>query len=457
MNQKLPFSADMECSDWHYWQMEVAPDVKAILDCLQDPAILLNNDYRILMANRAYEERYGDGRKLRRRHCYEVSHRYQVPCDMAGEQCPLKHSRETGQPTRVLHVHHTPRGQEFVNVEMLPIKGDDGSISHFIEVMRPSTIAATHSEHGGLVGVSKAFQAMVAAIDRVAPTETSVLLLGESGTGKEVAARTIHERSVRAEGPFVPVECAGLAESLFESELFGHTKGAFTGASSEKIGLVEAAKGGTLFLDEIGEVSMAEQVKLLRLLETRQFRRVGSTDAREADFRLVCATNTDLESMVADGTFREDLYYRINVFEIPLPPLRERCEDLPLLVETLLKRMNSDKQMSEEALAQLERHSFPGNIRELRNVLERALLMCDGDTILPDHLPARIRSDGSISATTTRFGAIKPLADIEQDYLLHALATYDGDRKSLAARLGLSERALYRKLAALKTPNTEQP
>jgi transcriptional regulator with PAS, ATPase and Fis domain len=431
--------------------MEVAPDVKAILDCLQEPAILLNDEYRILMANEAYEARYGDGRRLRRRHCYEVSHRYQVPCDLAGEQCPLKHSRETGQPTRVLHVHHTPRGQEYVNVETLPIRGDDGSISHYIEVMRPSTIAATRGDHDGLVGVSKAFQVMVAAIDRVAPTETSVLLLGESGTGKEVAARTIHDRSARADGPFVPVECAGLAESLFESELFGHTKGAFTGASSEKIGLVEAAKGGTLFLDEIGEITMAEQVKLLRLLETRQFRRVGSTDAREADFRLVCATNTDLESMVADGTFREDLYYRINVFEIPLPPLRKRGDDLPLLVEALLKRMNSAKRVSDEVLVQLGQHPFPGNIRELRNVLERALLMCDGDTILPDHLPARIRPGNTAAAESARFGEIKPLADIEQDYLRHAIATFDGDRKTLAARLGLSERALYRKLAALKS------
>ncbi len=431
--------------------MKIQPELRAVLDCLDDPAILLSNEYRILMANDAYERVYGDGQVLRRRHCYEVSHQYNVPCDLAGELCPLKASRESRQPTRVLHVHHTPRGQEYVNVETRPVFNENGSIDAFIEIMKPSHIANTKPGRQGLVGKSRAFQAMVGKIDRVATSETSVLLVGETGTGKELAAQTIHERSARAAGPFVPVECAGLTESLFESELFGHAKGAFTGALNEKTGLVEAADGGTLFLDEIGEIPLNEQVKLLRLLETRQFRRVGSIDARDADFRLVCATNRDLDAMVEAGTFRHDLLFRLNVFEIDLPPLRQRHEDLPILIESMLERLGKSgtKAFAPETMDCLATYPFPGNVRELRNVVERALLMCDGDTVLPDHLPDKYCRQASLAQRDSE--DIRTLADVERDYLRRALVHYNGDRRGLAVQLGISERALYRKIAALRT------
>jgi DNA-binding NtrC family response regulator len=247
----------------------------------------------------------------------------------------------------------------------------------------------------------------------------------------------------------VPVECAGLTESLFESELFGHAKGAFTGATSEKTGLVEAADGGTLFLDEIGEVPLNEQVKLLRLIETRQFRRVGSIEPRSADFRLVCATNRDLDAMVAAGTFRQDLLFRLNVFEIALPPLRERHDDLPILIDSILRRLGrqGDVRFADETIACLGGYPFPGNVRELRNVVERALLMCDGDRVLPSHLPARY-CGGNAQAKPAK--GLRTLQQVERDYLRQALATFDGDRRGLASALGVSERALYRKLAALK-------
>lgn len=429
--------------------MNIAPDVQAILNALGAPAILLSRDYRILLANQEYEAIYGDGQSLRRRHCYEVSHGNSVPCDMAGEHCPLKQCLETKQTARVLHVHHTPRGQEYVNVETWPVKDADDEIMYFVEVLRPSTIARTDAGTG-LVGISPAFQRTLGFIDRVAPTDTTVLLLGESGTGKEVMAHTVHQRSERKSGPFVPVECTGLPDALFESELFGHVKGAFTGANSEKFGLVEAAAGGTLFLDEVGDIQLGDQVKLLRLLETRQFRRVGSTDPRTVDFRLICATNKDLASMVKKGSFREDLYYRLNVFEITLPPLRERREDLLPLIESMLQRQNSKLTFSVEALACLKTYDFPGNIRELRNVVERAVLMCDGSSILPDHLPTKFceRLGGVGEASSVR--QIRSISDVETDHIKNALRLHTGDRRSLAKNLGISERALYRKISELK-------
>jgi len=434
--------------------MNIGPDVKSILNALGAPAILLGKDYRILLANRDYEAIYGDGRLLRQRKCYEVSHGNSVPCDLAGEHCPLKQCLETRQTASVLHIHHTPRGQEYVNVETWPIKGDDDEILYFVEVLRPSTIANVEAGKG-LVGKSPAFQRILQLVDRVAPTDTNVLLLGESGTGKEVIAQTIHERSQRESGPFVPVECTGLPRSLFESELFGHVKGAFTGANTEKTGLVEAAAGGTLFLDEIGDIPLSEQVKLLRLLETRQFRRVGSTEPRTTDFRLICATNKDLHAMVEQGSFREDLYYRLNVFEIALPALRERREDLPALIDSLLRRLHSDLRFSAEALRCLETYPFPGNIRELRNVLERAALMCDGDTILADHLPARFcqpADDGNEIGDARKIRTIK---EVETDHIMQALRLHEGDRRSLAAKLGISERALYRRISELKDQLSE--
>ncbi len=430
--------------------MEIGADVQAILDCLPDPAILLSRDYRILMANEAYQDLYGDETPLRRRHCYEVSHRYTVPCDLAGEQCPLRQSLETGQASRVLHVHHTPRGQEYVNVETRPVRNSSGEIVYFVEVMQPSDIAHARGGQEGLVGRSKSFRHMLDQVDRAAPTDTTVLLLGESGTGKELIARTIHERSKRSDGPFVPVECTGLPEALFESELFGHVKGAFTGATSEKIGLIESANGGTLFLDEVGEIPLSDQVKLLRLLETRCFRRVGSTDSRRADFRLVCATNKDLGAMVAAGTFRADLYYRINVFDILMPPLRNRVEDIKPLAKSIISQLrpNADVALSDDALAVLRGYAFPGNVRELRNALERSLLMCDGAEILPQHLPEYVR--GSEAQANSDPDEIRSLEDVENRYLSRTLARYTGDRKSLAAKLGISERALYRKISGLR-------
>ena len=279
---------------------------------------------------------------------------------------------------------------------------------------------------------------MVELLRRAAPSRVPILLSGESGTGKELCARAIHEASDRSDGPFVAVECSGLGETLFESELFGHAKGAFTGAHVRKPGLLEAARGGTLFLDEVGDIPLPLQVKLLRLLETATYRAVGEVTVRKADFRLVCATHRDLSTMVAAGSFRSDLYYRINAFPIELPPLRERREDVPLLCEVMLR--GTGKQLSEAAIRALCRYAFPGNVRELRNVLDRAVLLSDGPTINLDHLPLHVRELSSVrpeSEGPLHFGEpVLPLAEVERRYLQWASEHFAKDRGALAKALG---------------------
>ena len=429
------------------------PDAPALLESFTGPAVLLDLDYGIRIANRAYRDLYGDGRPLERRHCYEVSHGFKMPCDQAGESCPIHASLESGAPQRTLHVHHTPHGEELVEVETRPVRDAEGRTSSFLEIHRPVRVAGPRAGRHELVGRSPAFLKTLALLQRVAPSNTTVLLLGESGTGKDLVARAIHNASGRAGKPLVPVECSGLTETLFESELFGHQKGAFTGAVASKIGLVEAAAGGTLFLDEIGDVPPGLQVKLLRLLETRMYRRVGSVEPQHADFRLICATNQDLEVMLSEGTFRQDLYYRISTFPIALPPLRQRLEDLPLLIERLLRHIQPHRSfsLSAGAMACLQAYWFPGNIRELQNILERAALLCDGDSILPEHLPAGVvEAHGRITETPEDSEQVLPLQVVEERYLRRVLARSSDDRAELARKLGISERTLYRKAKALR-------
>ena len=400
------------------------------------PMIVLDPDYNILAANTAYQRQFASvGKPFIGHKCYQVSHHYDVPCDQAGEHCPMKKAQELRGPDRVLHIHHTPRGPEHVDVELRPILDEDGVITAYVERLAVVRSVSAQPSDEGLVGRAPAFNAALSALQRVAPSMLPVLLLGESGTGKELFARAVHEASERASGPFVVVDCSGLTETLFESELFGHEKGAFTGATARKPGLVETAQGGTLFLDEIGDVPLGMQVKLLRLIESGTYRRVGSIDTLHANFRLVAATHKPLEVMMAQGEFRQDLYYRISAFPIVLPPLRERADDIALLVNSFLQRAEAGKRtltIEPDALVQLQQHDWPGNIRELRNVLERARLFADDGVIRSAHLPAAPRSlavvpDGGATLATL-------------------LATFKGTRSELAASLRISERTLYRRL-----------
>jgi transcriptional regulator with PAS, ATPase and Fis domain len=424
-------------------RLRAPPELASFLEGLPEPRIIVDTDYRVVAANRAYRDRYSSGEKIVGRRCHEVSHGYDRPCDESGESCPLRAARLSGHVERVLHIHHTPRGDEHVQVELTPVTKGRGQPVLFVERMEPLATTAASSSDVGLVGRAPAFTGMLALVARVAPTDTSVLLLGETGTGKEMVARAIHAASARAGAPFITVDCSGFAETLFESELFGHERGAFTGALARKTGLVEAAAGGTLFLDEVGDITLGLQVKLLRLLETGAFRRVGGIEPLHADFRLIAATHRDLGGMVREERFRSDLYFRIAAFPVTLPPLRARRSDIGLLAESLLERISQGRHrtLSSEALAYLQGYDFPGNIRELRNILERASLLADGEHIGREHLPGEAQARGRSPGLT--------LEDAERRALTEALRTHAGSRRGLAAALGISERTLYRKLRRL--------
>jgi DNA-binding NtrC family response regulator len=425
-------------------------ELASFLEGFTEPRIALDDNYRILAANRAYRCEFESCQSVIGRLCYEVSHHIDTPCDQAGESCPLQISRASGQAQRVLHLHHTAHGEEHVDVETTPITDQTGRVAFFVETMRVVRHASVHPAAQGLVGRSAPFERMLARVMRVAPSMASVILLGESGTGKELVARVIHEASPRMQGPFVTLDCSGLTETLFESELFGYEKGAFTGATHRKPGLVESASGGTLFLDEVGELPLSQQVKLLRLLETGTFRRVGSVETLRTNFRLVSATHRNLAAMVKDGQFRPDLYYRINTFPVRIPSLRERSEDIPLLATSMLERVAPKRalRLSPAALKTLAGLPFEGNIRELRNLMERASLLVDGDEIEPRHLlDTEDEPAPGLPAVLPPGDAEWPtLAELEQRYLAWAIAHHHGDRPSLARRLGISERTLFRKL-----------
>ncbi|MGP0015844.1 sigma-54 interaction domain-containing protein [Pseudomonas sp.] len=411
------------------------------------PTIVLDTDYNIVAANTAYQRQFGvEGRPHVGAKCFRVSHQFAVPCDQAGEHCPMRKAHESRLPERVLHIHHTPRGPEHVDVELRPLLDEQGEVVGYVERLNTVTVASAQPQHQGLVGRSAPFKEALSALQRAAPSPIPVLLQGESGTGKELFARALHEGSPRAGGPLVVVDCTGLTETLLESELFGYEKGAFTGALQRKIGLAEAAHGGTLFLDEIGEVPLAMQVKLLRLIESGSFRPVGSLRTVHSDFRLVCATHKPLKDMVSAGSFRQDLFYRISAFPIRLPALRERSDDLPLLIDSLLQRLapTAVPRIDPLAMKALGLHDWPGNIRELRNVLERARLFTDDGVIRVVDLPAELRRETAATTPQRRRGR----NELEQ--LAHALAMFDGSRSELAKTLGMSERTLYRRLQALE-------
>ena len=302
-----------------------------------------------------------------------------------------------------------------------------------------------------IIGTSEALQSVFRLVEKVAATNTNILVEGESGTGKELIARAIHHHSTRAARPFIAINCGALPETLLESELFGHTKGAFTGATANKPGLLRAAEGGTIFLDEIGEISPAMQVKLLRAVQEHEVLPVGATAPVPFDARIICATNRDLEKEVEGGRFREDLFYRLNVIEIHLPPLRERREDIPLLVRHFITRTaheqsEAEKAIEPEAMSALINYRWPGNVRELQNAVERAFTL-SGERIDLDSLPPRVREAAGAGVALRDPDGLRPtLAEIERRHLLETLASVNQDKARAANILGIDLSTLYRKL-----------
>ena len=419
--------------------------IQSMINAIDKPTIFITPDYVIHAVNQLYRDTYQRDVVTGQSHCFKISHNNSVPCDQAGESCPLAECQQTKRASSVVHNHVTQYGESFCQILMKPVLDDDGMTLGYLEILERINYASTTAGKHKLIGNSPAFRSMLKQIGRAAPADIAVLLQGETGTGKELVAQAIHDSSTRKDNPFVVIECTGLAETLFESELFGHEKGAFTGASASKKGLIDVANGGTVFFDEIGDVPLSMQVKLLRLLETGSFRPVGSLKQRQSDFRLVCATHKNLKEMVENGQFRRDLYYRIAGFPIMLPALHQRKDDIPELCQHFLMQTgHSDKHFHKETMAILKRYDFPGNIRELRNIVEQSALLSVDDEITPADLPMHLTKKDVAGVDSVH--RLQTLDEAEEAYLIQVVADFDGTPEALAEILGVSTRTLYRKL-----------
>lgn len=322
------------------------------------------------------------------------------------------------------------------------------------EVERLRDEVEERQQLGRMVGRSDVMRTVFRTVERIAKAEATVLVTGESGTGKELVARAIHDLSPRAEGPFIAVNCGAIPSELIESELFGHEKGAFTGATERRVGRFEAANSGTLFLDEIGELDQAVQVKLLRVLQERTFERVGSSQSMTVDVRIVTATNRDLQEEIKNGNFREDLYYRVAVVPVALPALRERREDIRLLAKTFLARLGPEKKLSPAAIGSLENYTWPGNVRELENAIEYSIALCESDTIDQDDLPISVGRSGQAEALREEWrqgdvGFEEAVERFEIDILREALESNRWNQTKTADALRITRRVLKLKMDKL--------
>jgi transcriptional regulator with PAS, ATPase and Fis domain len=427
-------------------------ELESIIEAHDQPFVVIDQHYRIVAANRRYCANHGvEAGEIIDRFCHEVSHHSPRPCHENGEDCPHRAVFATGVASEVVHVHFHHHDQaERVRIRGLPIRGADGSLL-LGEIVYPLESEQYLScEDMRMVGHSPAFLACIDSLARMAESEASILLYGESGVGKELAARYVHEHSSRSGGPFVAINCAAVPENMFENELFGHERGAFTGSTGQKQGLFELANGGSLFLDEVAEIPLALQAKLLRVLETGEFRRVGGTATLHADVRIISATNRNLLHKIDIKRFRQDLYYRLAGIDIVLPSLRQRREDIPALAEAILAKLTAGRpgrrHIGKAALAKLKGYDFPGNIRELRNVLQRALVLSREGQIDEDAIRFENESASLVAQAANPPRQSPSLKGVEKDYIRELLDKHGGHRRTVADLLGISERSLYRKL-----------
>ncbi|MEN8178745.1 MAG: sigma-54-dependent Fis family transcriptional regulator [Pseudomonadota bacterium] len=468
------------------------------VDTHNRPFVVIGRDFTVVSVNKAYENTFQVKRgDLEGKKCHEILHHLDRPCFEMGEECPYAQCYMTEQPCSCLHTHYDQQGRtRWVRINLYPLRADDGSL--YVGEMMEEIAAREESDLDSgqrPVGNSKAFLRTIEQLEQAARSDAPVLLIGETGTGKELAANLIHRYSQRSEHPFIALDCTVVTESLFESEVFGHEKGAFTGSAGAKEGLFEVADRGTLFIDEIGEATLNMQAKLLRVLELGEFRRVGGNKTLEANTRIVCATNRLLWERVKSGEFREDLYYRIACFCIRIPALRERLEDIPVLSEEILKRIASKigrtYRLADEAIHYLSGYNYPGNIRELRNILQVAVAHSSnspGAIITGDKIRQYLRMRNEFETPSIQGEAyelqqdcgvgsvvcspessaqgmglpdlrelkqpsaaqsadeIVSLKDVEAKHIADLLRLYKGNRRQVAEVMGISERTLYRKL-----------
>jgi PAS domain S-box-containing protein len=427
-----------------------SPIAEIILDSLAEGVVTIDSHGRITAFNRGAEALTGLLRAdVLGRVCQEVF----GPC--CGGVCIIGETLKTGQPLRDRPglLKHTDGRVRPVAVTTNLLTDAKGRVHGAVGTIRDLTREASLEQElkgrwklEDLVSRSPRMQKLFDLVPAVAQSSSTVLITGESGTGKELLARAIHARSGRAEGPFVAVNCGALPDNLLEAELFGFRKGAFTDAKTDKPGRFERARGGTIFLDEIGEVSAAMQVRLLRVLQERTFEPLGATEAVQADVRVVAATNRDLKRMVEDGSFRLDLFYRLNVVRLELPALRERTKDIPLLAEHFVDRLNRLQGrrvpgISDAALAVLAAQRYPGNVRELENLIERAFVLCGSGPIEVEHLPEELQPAAVVAGETA-----SPLVRAEGEALAAALRQHRGNRAAVAEALGIHRATLYRKM-----------
>jgi len=434
---------------------------EAILESISDGVFTVDNEWRITSFNRAAEEITGvPRREALGKPCHEV-----FRASMCETDCALRRTVETGEPVvnKPAFIVNADGRRIPISVSTAILRDEEGRIIGGAETFRDLSLVEELRKElegqfqvGDLISRSPAMLRIFEILPRIATSDATVLIHGETGTGKELLGRAIHSLSPRKRKPFVAVHCGALPDTLLESELFGYVKGAFTGAVKDKPGRFALAEGGTLFLDEIGDISPAMQIRLLRVLQEKTYEPLGSTETRRADVRVIAATHRDLAAMMEKGSFREDLFYRLNVVRLELPPLRERKEDIPLLVDHFIARFNRRQGkgvtgVAPDALALLMAYDYPGNVRELENIIERAFVLCGGGRIERAHLPPELT--GGQSTATGPLPSGGSLADqlraAEVQAIRAALEMCGGNRLATARALGLHKSTLFRKIKAL--------
>ena len=438
---------------------------RIILDSIADGVFTVDTDWKITSFNRAAEKITGITKEeATGRQCWEV-----FRASICESLCSLRHTVETGKPVvnQSIFIVNSSGERVPISISTAILKDKKGKVIGGVESFRDLSLVETlkkelsgrHSFHD-IISKNKEMRRLFSILEQVAESDTTVLLEGESGTGKELFAKAIHSLSRRKDGPIITINCGALPDNLLESELFGYKAGAFTDAKKDKAGRISLANGGTLFLDEIGDISPALQVRLLRVIQEKSYEPLGSTKTEKADVRFVAATNKDLETLVRENKFREDLYYRINVVRLQLPPLRDRKGDIPLLVSHFIKRFNDLKGKSilgvkPEALPVLMAHQFPGNIRELENILDYATVVCKNDYIgiehFPDYLAKKAKTE-EIDQSENNAG----IKEIERNYIYNALEKNNWNRKVTAASLGMHPTTLWRKIKQMNIDTQDQ-